>query len=851
MSNYNLFLPKTGFPLKRQVGSESNLTATVSSHPSSEGFNFLLHDGPPYANGNLHLGHFLNKVLKDSTNRHMELFHGKTVSFRPGWDCHGLPIEVKVEEQYSKAGKSKDDNVVQFRKDCRVYADSWVEVQKEEFKTFGVRAEWDNCYKTHDYVYEAETLKNLYRLQELGYLEQRFRPVHWSPVEKTTLAEAELESVSMPLDSLYVEFPVEGEDYGVLVWTTTPWTLPGNKAVAFNSSGKYKMGKTPNGKKVVMSESCGFMLNQVLGLEFVQHFDPNELKGKFVHPPFGGRSPLLEENDSVNEHAGSGFLHVVPGHGFDDFKLGVKNGLSLEGLVDDNAMMEVNGEQVHVYKANQAVQTYLEDHADLVYYYELHRVADRQVSWRSKKPVVVKTKKNWFFNFDSFKDEMFESLDSVNWGLTGHLNRFRAMVGNRTEWCLSRQRLWGVPMALFLHRDTGEMLVDNDVNQSLVELFKLHSSDVWYEHDADFFLPEKYHGQYEKVMDVLDVWFDSGSSLKAVYPDVDQADMYLEGTDQHRGWFQSSALLHYALYGKLPYKQVVTHGFVLQKRAKLSKSAGNGNFLGSMLDKYGADVMRFWLLNGSPYTDFEYDEEHLKQAQAQYDKVRNTLRFCLSNLNDQVVDDQAQLLPVDLYVLQKAKELVDYGRSQTTPVASAALKFARWVSEFYFTQVKDTLYCDSVNSPRRKAVLVTLDKLAKTLLYVMSPVTPFLVAEAEHFGFKPELCVDDFDFSNLGYWEFVENERDEVLKQFEDQRAENNWQMERMVVCFESPLPVDWKAVLGCAEYRNEKVGTQVVHFEVYGGQKCLRCRTYHAKVSADELCQRCEEVEDEFRASV
>lgn len=851
MSNYNLFLPKTGFPLKRQPGVETGLTNVVSRHPSSEGFNFLLHDGPPYANGNLHLGHFLNKVLKDATNRHMELFHGKTVTFRPGWDCHGLPIEVKVEEQYTKAGKSKDENVVQFRKDCRAYADSWVEVQKEEFKTFGVRAEWDNCYKTHNYEYEAETLKNLYGLQERGFLEQRFRPVHWSPVEKTTLAEAELETVSMPLDSLYLEFPVDGEDYSLVVWTTTPWTLPGNKAVAYNSSCSYKLSVTPNGKKVVMSESCYFMLKTPLDLANEQDFDPSRLSDKFVVPPFGGRSPLLEENDTVNEHAGSGFLHVVPGHGFDDFKLGVKNGLDLEGLVDDDAMMEVNGEKVHVYKANQVVMAYLEDHTDLVKYYELHRVADKQVSWRSKKPVVVKTKKNWFFNFDSFKDDMFKSLDDVNWGLTGHLNRFKSMVGNRSEWCLSRQRLWGVPMALFLNKNTGEMLVDPEVNQSVVDLFKLHSSDVWYQHDADFFLPEKYHGQYEKVMDVLDVWFDSGSSLKAVYPDVDQADVYLEGTDQHRGWFQSSALVHYALYGKLPYKQVVTHGFVLQRREKLSKSSGNGNFLGTMLGKYGADVMRFWLLNGLSYTDFDYDEEHLKQAQAQYDKVRNTLRFCLSNLNGQVVNDDAELSSVDLHVLHKAKQLVDHNKTVAMPAASHALKFARWVSEFYFTQVKDTLYCDSENSVRRKAVVYTLDKLVKTLLYVMSPVTPFLVAEAGQFGFNPELCLDGFDFSNLGFWEFAENERDEVLKQFEDQRAEHKWQMEQMVVCFESPLPVDWKAVLGCAEYRNEKVNNRTVYFEVYEGQKCLRCRTYHAKVNVDELCQRCEEVENEFGSSV
>ena len=851
MSKYNLFLPKTGFPLKRKPGVEAGLLESVSSHPSSDGFDFLLHDGPPYANGHLHLGHFLNKVLKDSTNRHKERFHGKTVSYRPGWDCHGLPIEVKVEEQYSKSGKNKDDDVVQFRKDCRVYADSWVEVQKEEFKSFGVRAEWDHCYKTHDHSFEAETLKNLYGLQEKGFLEKRFRPVHWSPVEKTTLAEAELETVSMPLDSLYVEFPVVDENYSVLVWTTTPWTLPGNQAVAFNSNGQYKLCKTPSGKLLVVSESCGFMLNGPLGLEFVSQFDPNELTGKFVVPPFGGRSPLLEENDSVNEHAGSGFLHVVPGHGFDDFKLGVKHGLNLDGLVDDDAMMMVNGEQVHVYKANQAVMVYLEENTDLVRYCELHRVSDRHVSWRSKKPVVVKTKMNWFFNFDTFKQNLLADAREVDWHSDGYQNRFASMFGDRSEWCLSRQRLWGVPMALFLHKETGEMLVDPVVNQSVVELFKQHSSDVWYEHDADFFLPEQYHGQYEKVMDVLDVWFDSGSSLKAVYPDVDQADLYLEGTDQHRGWFQSSALVHYALYDKLPYKNVYTHGFVLQKNEKMSKSSGKENNLAKMLEVYGADVLRYWILSGQSNSDVNFNDEYLRQSQTNYDKVRNTLRFCLSNLENVEVNQEAVLRPVDRYVLSLAAGLVEDQKSSKMPSVAKTLMFSRWVSEFYFTQVKDTLYCDSLTDPNREAVVLTLDKMAKTMLYVLEPSLPFLVEEARQYGFNPEYCLDNVDFTNLGYWEFVEQERDEVLKWFEDQRETNKWQMEQMVVSFKSPLPVDWKAVLGCAEYHNEMVNYRTVHFEVYDGQKCLRCRTYHAKVNVDDLCQRCEEVENEFDTSV
>lgn len=851
MSKYNLHLPQTNFPLKRKEGTEQNFVDSVSRHPSSDGFDFLLHDGPPYANGNLHLGHFLNKVLKDSMNRHQERFKGKTVSFRPGWDCHGLPVEVKVEEQYTKAGKSKDDNVVQFRKDCRAYADSWVEVQKEEFKSFGVRAEWDSCYKTHDFNYEAETLKNLLALQELGFLEQRFRPVHWSPVEKTTLAEAELEKVEMPMDSLFVEFKVKGEDYGLVVWTTTPWTLPGNKAVAYNSNASYALFETESGRKLVASLNYYSCFVNGRNLKFLEPFNPSNLEGKFVTGPFGTVSPLLSANDSVNEMAGSGFLHVVPGHGFEDFKLGLRHNLDLEGLVDDNAMMHVNGQQVHVYKANDAVKSYLESKNDLDFWYEQYRTHERDVSWRSKKPVVVKTKKNWFFNFESFKENLLNDLNNVTWDSVSRSNRLKSMLGDRTEWCLSRQRLWGVPMALFLHNDTGEMLVDQQVNENLVSLFESHGSDVWYEHDANFFLPEKYHNQYTKVMDVLDVWFDSGSSLKAVYPEVDQADVYFEGTDQHRGWFQSSALVHYALYGKLPYKSVYTHGFVLQKKQKLSKSSGNGNFLGDVLNKYGPDVLRLWLLNGDPFSDCTFDEQQLEQSKNHYDKVRNTVRFCLSNLNGQKVDDQVTLRPVDQYVLSKANELVNKQKKFGGPAPRYLVNYCKWVSEFYFTQVKDSLYCDSENSQDRKAVLLTLSKLVNTLLYVMEPTMPFLVAEAAEFGGKVEYCLEDLDESNLGYWEYAENEREEALKYFEEFRKETGLQMDQVTVCFESLLPVDWKTLLGCAEYRNEMVNNRTVYFEKYEGEKCLRCRTYYAKVNPDNLCQRCEEVENEYGSSM
>lgn len=844
MSNYNLYLPKTQFPLKRKAGHETRFVPEVSTLTPNPNFNYVLHDGPPYANGNLHLGHFLNKVMKDINNRYQESFHGKTVSFRPGWDCHGLPIELKVEEQYSKQKKNKLDDPLQFRKDCRVYAENWVEEQQKQFKSFGVMAEWENRYLTQNYDYEAETLKNLYALMEKGYLEQRFRPVWWSPAEKTTMAEAEFERMEMDMNSLFVEFPVDGEDYSVFVWTTTPWTLPGNQAVAYNSDSVYVMARTLSGKTLVMGESCFNYLAPTLNLEYVGLMDPSELAGKFVLPPFGGKTKLYSDNEMVLPEMGSGFLHLVPGHGFEDFEFGVKHNLNLESLVDNDGMMSVDGQLVHVFKANRAVEEYLMSNS-VFCYFEPGRTKQQEVSWRSKKPLVVKTAKNWFFDFSSFKYELLHAAGAVDWAGSQYLNRFRSMLSGRAEWCLSRQRLWGVPMALFLHRETGDLLVDPEVNKHVVDLFKEHSSDVWYEHDADWFLPDQYKGQFDKVMDVLDVWFDSGSSFKAVYPELDQADLYLEGSDQHRGWFQSSALLHYALYGKLPFKSVVTHGFVTEKFQKLSKSSGNGDFLPSLVDKYGVDSLRFWVGSNTKFGDLELTSSNLDRSQQAYDKVRNTLRFCMSNLENETVNENAELRPLDRYVLSKFDDLYQSFKDNEYNVLFL-VQYTNWLSNFYLSTIKDTLYCDSKTSERRQSVVLTLSKLTKVFLLLAYPVFPFLVAEARENGFEMEYCLADLDRSNLGYWEFVEDERDELLKAFEQVRQLKGWKMEEVTARFNSLLPVDWKDLLGCAKV--ELWDHKTINFDVDPEmKKCLRCRTYCVTTNDDELCDRCEHVESEF----
>jgi isoleucyl-tRNA synthetase len=346
-------------------------------------------------------------------------------------------------------------------------------------------------------------------------------------------------------------------------------------------------------------------------------------------------------------------------------------------------------------------------------------------------------------------------------------------------------------------------------------------------------------------MDVLDVWFDSGSSLKAVYPELDQADLYLEGTDQHRGWFQSSALVHYALYGKLPFKAVTTHGFVTEKYQKLSKSAGNGNFLPDLVSKYGVDSLRYWVASNMSFGDLELTQNNLARSSAAYDKVRNTLRFGMSNLENQVVNELAVLRPFDRYVLSQTEDLYQSFKTRNYNVLML-MNHCTWLSNFYFSTIKDALYCDSKNSANRQAVILTLSKLTKMLLLLIYPAFPFLVAEADQHGFNKEYCLQNLDTSDLGYWEFVEDEREEILKDFEVVRQVNGWHMEEVVVRYNSLLPVDWKMLLGCAKFENWE--SDGVNIKIASDmKKCLRCRTYHATTNQNELCDRCEHVESEF----
>ena len=849
---YNLNLPKTSFPLKSKPQVQSSFLPAVMTPYEQRDETFVLHDGPPYANGHLHLGHVLNKVTKDLFNRHQYFMHGKYPDFRPGWDCHGLPIELKVEEQYKKQGLDKSTDPVAFRKDCRLYAESWVATQQAEFQALGVLADWDNKYLTQNAEFEAETLSNLYKLKDKNLLVKKFKPVWWSPVEKTTLAEAELEYENMKMDSLFVEFPVEGENYSVLVWTTSPWTLPGNQAVAFHPDSDLVVvtqNSVDSVKTFVVSRQLYNACYGMLNLELVGPFDTSELSGKKVLPPFSNQSTPLLTADFVDPRVGAGFVHVVPGHGMDDFQLGVQHGLNLESLVDDDGLMEVDGKLVHVYKATKEVLALL-DQSKLFSYYNGESNHTYPVSWRSKAPLVVKTKINWFMDLEPvLEGAMDQVMNHVDWHDDALLNRMSSMLGNRTDWCLSRQRLWGVPLALFVDKNTNELLNDQEVDAYVVNLFRQHTSDVWYQHDADYFLPEKYHGQYEKVMDVLDVWFDSGSSFKAVFPDLEQSDLVVEGTDQHRGWFQSSMLVHYALYGKSPYKAVVTHGFVKKHSNKLSKSRSNADSLETVLAKYGPDVLRYWVASSRVTQDVEMSDSRLDQAEKSYDKVRNTVRFCLSNLENVPVNYNAELRPLDRWVLKKLNDVVekfkfgmfDFGMTKELEL------YCFWVSSFYFPTVKDTLYCDTLDNPKRQAAVLTMDKILKALLALTQIVLPFMVEEVKVLGFNPEFCLDTVDYSNLGYWQFVEEELEYMKKCFEVERVSRGWYMENTVFRYHSLLPVDWKELLGCAEFVNNPE-PQYLNMDSFDGVKCPRCRNYFHMET--EHCDRCSEIENDLDSS-
>ena len=805
-----LNLPKTDFPMRaglpkrepdwlerwEKIGVYDRLREKQGRDP------FTLHDGPPYANGHLHIGHALNKTIKDMIVRSHQMM-GFDSRYIPGWDCHGLPIEWKIEEQYRQKGRNKDEVPINdFRGECRKFAAGWVDIQREEFKRLGVTGNWGNPYLTMDFHAERVIAEDFMKFLMNGTLYQGSKPVMWSPVEKTALAEAEVEYHDRQTDAIWVRFPVVAGDEvlakpgtSVLIWTTTPWTIPQNRAICFGpniSYGLYEVFGRPEecwatiGERVIVADALAeeiFTQARLSGDEMVRRLcdvTAEELAGLTCAHPLRGLDgaegewdfdvPLLP-GDHVTSDAGTGFVHTAPSHGDDDYAIGVKHGLPMTyNIMDDSAFRDdlpfFGGQQVikpngKPGAASKAVIDKLKEPGALIAMKRL-TISDAH-SWRSKAPIIRLNRPQWFAAIDkavgdgqdqfgtTIRQRALTEIDNVHWTPQSGRNRLHSMMEARPDWVLSRQRAWGVPLTCFTkigakHDDPDYLLRNEAVNQRIVDAFEAEGADAWYEDGAK----ERFLGgivnpdEYDQVMDILDVWFDSGSTHAFTLrdrPDGTEdgiADVYMEGTDQHRGWFHSSLLQSVGTTGRAPYRNVVTHGFTLdEKGMKMSKSLGNTIVPEKVVQQYGADILRLWVAQTDYTLDQRIGPEILKGTADSYRRLRNTMRYMLGSLSDFSETDRvapADMPELEQWVLHRLAELdkvvrEGYAKFDFQGVWQAVFTFATVdLSAFYFDIRKDALYCDGDTVQRRSARTV-LDILFRRLTTWLAPILVFTMEE--------------------------------------------------------------------------------------------------------------------------
>ncbi len=777
MSKSQINLPKTVFSMKANLPTKEPEILELwnkidlynqlrSSRKGKE--KFILHDGPPYANGNIHMGTALNKILKDIIVKFHQM-DGKDSVYVPGWDCHGLPIEWKIEEQYKKNKKNKNEvPIVEFRKECRSFAEKWIKVHKEQFKRLGVVGDWDNYYSTMSYDAEAQIVRELGKFLKEGSLYRGFKPVLWSTVEKTALADAEVEYQDHKSDTIYACFPVKSSnikeliDSNILIWTTTPWTIPANKALAYNESLDYLLieicdeGDFKKNKIVIAEGLLESVIKdcEIQNYKTLKKFKGKEFKNTICNHPFLNLGydfdiPMLEAR-FVTIEQGTGIVHCAPSHGPDDFNLCLNNGIKAIETVDGDGKYTKNVllfEGIHIFKANPIVIEKLKENKKLLKNGEL--IHSYPHSWRSKAPLVHRATPQWFISMESHKlrDKALKAIDETIFYPSKGKERLKSMIETRPDWCVSRQRVWGVPLPIFLNKKTNEILVDDEVFENIAKIYEKEGSDCWFSDDLQKFLGKKYHAEdFKKLSDIVEVWFDSGSTHSFVLEKRKDlkwpASMYLEGSDQHRGWFHSSLLESCGTRGRAPFESILSHGFVVDgKGLKMSKSLGNVIAPDDILKKYGADILRVWVASSNYAEDLRIDYPILDQHSESYRKIRNTFRYILGNLNDSFEEINfesiqiKQLPELEQFMLHKIyclnitfnKYFKNYDFHN---LYKELLNFCTVdLSAFYFDIRKDSLYCDSKDSKKRKSTILVLKVILNSLLKWFAPILSFTTEE--------------------------------------------------------------------------------------------------------------------------
>ncbi|WP_104761730.1 isoleucine--tRNA ligase [Helicobacter cetorum] len=734
---------------------------------------FTLHDGPPYANGHLHLGHALNKILKDIVVKR-EYFKGKKVYYTPGWDCHGLPIEQQILEQLEKE-KTSLDNPTLFREKCREHAKKFLEIQKNEFLQLGVLGDFEEPYKTMDFKFEASIYKALVEVAKKGLLKERHKPIYWSYACESALAEAEVEYKMKKSPSVFVAFSLNDESLkklgvnqaSLVIWTTTPWTLCANVAIALKRDAIYVL--TKKGYIVAKALHEKLVALKVVDSEITHEFNANDLEYLVAINPLNNRDSLVVLGKHVGLEDGTGAVHTAPGHGEDDYYLGLEYNLEVLMPVDEKGCYDESiihkklldesylGE--HVFKAQKRIIS------DLGQALLLEQEIEHSYPhcWRTHKPVIYRATTQWFILMDepfiqndgskkTLREVALNAIEKVEFVPSSGKNRLKTMIENRPDWCLSRQRKWGVPLAFFIDKRTNKPCFETEILEHVAGLFEEKGCDIWWEYSIVDLLPPSYKDNakhYEKVMHILDVWFDSASTFKAVLEDYKGAkgqspsDVVLEGSDQHRGWFQSSLLLGCILNNIAPFKKVITHGFIVdEKGEKMSKSKGNVVSLDSLLKKHGGDIVRLWVAFNDYQNDLRVSQTFFAQTEQHYKKFRNTLKFLLANFSDMTLKDLERphtFSSLDSFLLENLETKSDevnsaFEEHDFVKGLNILMAFVtNELSGIYLDACKDSLYCDSIDNQKRRAIQMVLLAVASRLCYFLAPILTHTIEEVlEH-----------------------------------------------------------------------------------------------------------------------